>query len=48
MFIQGGYEDYVKHGLLKSPSANFLGSFGANFAARFLECFEPTPVSVYG
>jgi quinol monooxygenase YgiN len=26
----------------------YLGSFSANFAARFLECCEPTSVSVYG
>ncbi len=25
-----------------------LGNFGANFAERFLTCFEPTSFSVYG
>ena len=25
-----------------------LGNFGANFAERFMECFEPTSFSVYG
>ena len=25
-----------------------LGNFGANFAERFLACFEPTSFSVYG
>ena len=25
-----------------------LGNFGANFAERFLGCFEPTSLSVYG
>ncbi len=25
-----------------------LGNFGANFAERFMECFEPKSLSVYG
>ena len=25
-----------------------LGNFGANFAERFLQCFEPTGLAVYG
>jgi hypothetical protein len=38
----------VSENLEVSVRENCLGNFGANFAARFLECFEPTSVSVYG
>jgi hypothetical protein len=33
-----GYEWFLRH----------LGNFGSKFAERFLECFEPTSLSVYG
>lgn len=38
------YERYVDSEAVMAH----LGNFGANFADRFMACFEPTSLSVYG
>jgi quinol monooxygenase YgiN len=38
------YERYVDSDAVMAH----LGNFGANFADRFMACFEPTSFSVYG
>jgi quinol monooxygenase YgiN len=38
------YERYADSGAVMAH----LGNFGANFADRFMACFEPTSFSVYG